>query len=107
MTGRNQSRQRSKEAGRQRLAQIGLKPLALNLDEASAMCGLSPAQFLKEVAAGNLPPPLGGLLSRRKLWSRAALERSINGETDAGPLGASGDPDPLMSEIRARATRFA
>lgn|SRR5262249_14157950 len=103
MTLRNQSRQRTKEAGRQKLSQIGLKPLVLDLEEASAVCGMSAAQFQKEVAAGNLPAPIGGLLSRRKLWGRAALERAINGETDTG----SGDPDPLMNEIRARANRLA
>jgi hypothetical protein len=104
VTEGNQLRRRGKEAGRRRLAQIGLRPLALNVDEASAMCGLSSAQFVKEVAAGNLPPPIGGLLSKRKLWSVAALERTIN-NIDTGQSNV--DNDQLMREIKSRAARVA
>jgi len=70
-------RVRTKDVGLSRLLQIGLKPLALAADEAAALCDLSQTQFLKEVAAGNLPPPLR-LLCKRKLWSQQALERAIN-----------------------------
>jgi hypothetical protein len=101
---RGRPRARTKDAGRIRLVQIGLKPLALNADEAAAICSLSPQQFLLEVKAGNLPAPLCGLLSKRKLWSVHALERAINGHGDETP--AVGD-DTLMREIKSRATRAA
>jgi hypothetical protein len=95
-------RVRTKDMGRSRLVQIGLQPLALNALEAAALCGLSPAQFLKEVAAGNLPGPVR-LICKRKLWSLRALESAINGH-DGGKTGAA-DTDPLMREIKGRATR--
>jgi hypothetical protein len=92
-------RARTKDVGRSRLVQIGLKPLALSADEAAALCGLSQAQFLKEVGAGNLPPPVR-LLCKRKLWSLRALESAINGH-----VGTAADADPLMQEIKSRAAR--
>lgn len=93
---------RSKDFGRSRLLRIGLEPLALSADEAAALCSLSQAQFLKEVGAGNLPPPLC-LLCKRKLWSPRALESAINGHD--GSETAAADADPLMREIKSRATR--
>jgi hypothetical protein len=99
---RARTRVRSKDFGRSRLVQIGLKPLALGADEAAALCGLSQAQFLKEVGAGNLPPPLR-LLCKRRLWSLRALESAINGY-DRGETAAA-DTDRLMREIKSRAAR--
>ena len=84
---------------------MGIKPAALNADEAAAYCGMSPTQFLREVSAGTLPAPLGGLLSKRKLWSVRALERAINGRDGDETVGA--DADPLMREIKSRATKAA
>jgi hypothetical protein len=95
------ARARTKSAGRSKLAQLGIRPAALSAEEAAAFCGMSGAQFLKEVAAGNLPDPIGGLLSKRKLWSLRALESAIDGST--APHGAVGD-DPLMQEIKRRAS---
>ena len=94
-------RARTKSAGRNKLGQRGIRPTALAAEEAAAFCGMSSAQFLKEVAAGNLPAPIGGLLSKRKLWSLKALERAIDGS--GAPEGAAID-DPLMQEIRRRAS---
>jgi hypothetical protein len=99
---RARARARTKDIGRSRLAQIGLKPLALSADEAAALCGLSQPQFLKEVGVGNLPRPLR-LLCKRKLWSLRALESAING--NVGSDTAAGDADPLMQEIKSRAAR--
>jgi predicted DNA-binding transcriptional regulator AlpA len=93
---------RGKDVVRNRLVQIGLKPLALSADEAAALCGLSQAQFLKEVRVGNLPPPLR-LLCKRKLWSLRALESAINGHV--GSDTAAADADPLLQEIKSRAAR--
>jgi|SRR5690349_24964813 predicted DNA-binding transcriptional regulator AlpA len=94
-------RARTKEIGRSRLVQIGLQPLALNAPEAAALCCLSPAQFLKEVAAGNLPRPVR-LICKRKVWSLRALESAINGH---GGCKTAAHTDPLMREIKSRATR--
>jgi hypothetical protein len=68
----------------------------LGVDDAAALFGMSRPQFLKEVAAGTLPPPIGGLLFKRKLWSVRSLEAAANREPHPH--------DTLMSEIR-RATR--
>jgi hypothetical protein len=95
------TRARTKSAGRNKLAQLAIRPAALSAEEAAAFCGMSGAQFLKEVAAGNLPAPIGGLLSKRKLWSLRALELAIDGSTEAD---ASVGDDPLMQEIRRRAS---
>ena len=97
---------RSKEAARAKLAQMGLQPLALSADEAAALWGLSPGQFLKEVDAGNLPAAIAGLRCKRRLWSRLALEAAIR-ERDALPNDGRTEGDPLMNEIRARAVRSA
>jgi hypothetical protein len=97
-------RARTKAAGQGKLAKLGLKPAALAADEAAAFCGMSTAQFLKEVAAANLPAPIGGLLSKRKLWSLRALERAID-DRDGAKIAAV--DDPLMNEIKAHATRVA
>jgi hypothetical protein len=99
---RARARVRTKDIGRSRLVQIGLKPLALCAGEAAALCGLSQAQFLKEVGAGNLPQPLR-LLCKRKLWSLRALESAINGHGDSDTVVA--DIDPLMEDIKSRAAR--
>jgi predicted DNA-binding transcriptional regulator AlpA len=85
--------------GRSRLVQIGLKPLALSAFEAAALCGLSQAQFLKEVAVGNLPAPVR-LICKRKVWSLRALESVINGH-DGGSTAAA-NTDPLMREMKSR-----
>jgi len=45
--------------------------------EAAAYVRLSVRTFSKEVDAGSMPAPLS-LTSRRKLWSRAALDRAID-----------------------------
>ncbi|MFN3744233.1 MAG: helix-turn-helix transcriptional regulator [Hyphomicrobiaceae bacterium] len=49
----------------------------LGLAEAASYVGLSPTTFMREVKAGTLPPPLK-LQCRRRLWSRAALDRAID-----------------------------
>jgi hypothetical protein len=102
---RSRLRQRSKEVGRQKLAQMGLKPLALGIDEAAALYSLSTAQFLKEVEAGNLPPPIGGLRCKRRLWSLLALERAMNDHVDTGRADVHIIDDRLMNEIKNRAAR--
>lgn len=99
---RVRARPRTKYAGRERLAQLGVKPAALGADEAAAFCGLSTGQFLKEVAASTLPGPIGGLISKRKLWSRIALERAINERDGAGPAP---DNDHVMHLIKNHAAR--
>jgi hypothetical protein len=96
------ARARTKYAGRERLAQLGVKPAALGADEAAAFCALSTGQFLKEVAARTLPGPIGGLISKRKLWSRIALERAINERDGAGPAP---DNDHVMHLIKNHAAR--
>jgi hypothetical protein len=97
---------RSKQTARGKLAEAGLQPLAIDVAQASAMCGMSAAQFQKEVAAANFPPPIGGLLSKRKLWSVAALERAVNGKIDTQQSRAAFDRDDLlMREIKSRAAR--
>jgi hypothetical protein len=102
-------RVRSKDAGRQKLAELGIKPLALSADEAAAMWGLSQAQFLKEVAAGTLPPPIAGLKCKHPRWSLAAMERAMH-ERDGCATGGiengrAPHDDLLMAEIRKRAAR--
>src|SRR5262245_37637464 len=97
-------RVRTKDMGRSRLVQIGLKPLALDALEAAALCGLSEAQFRKEVEAGNLPPPVH-LASKRKVWSLRLLESAINGG-DGGKTPAA-DTDLLMREIKSRVRQLA
>jgi hypothetical protein len=97
-----QVRVRTKEVGRSRLVRIGLQPLVLDALEAAALCGLSPTQFVKEVAARNLPGPVR-LNCKRKVWSLRALESAINGH--GGRKSSAADTDPLMREIKSRATR--
>jgi hypothetical protein len=63
-------RARTKDAGRSRLLQISLKPLAISAEEAAALCSLSPQQFLTEVKAGNLPAP-----DRRPAFQAQVMER--------------------------------
>jgi hypothetical protein len=107
-TGRQ--RVRSKYAGRQKLAELGIKPLALSADEAAAMWGLSKAQFLREVSAGTLPPPIAGLKCKHPRWSLRSLERAMNerdGTTSDAQHGRAPHDDPLMAEIRKRADRVA
>lgn len=71
---------------RDRLAARGITPAALPLDEAAAYVGLSKRTFLKEVAAGKMPPPLD-VTARRKLFSRAALDQRVNpAQAAARPL---------------------
>ncbi len=100
---REQLLTRSKEAGRKKLRKLGLKPLGLAADEAAAYWGLSTTQFLSEVAANNIPGPIGGLRCKRKLWSRLALKNAMKGR-DAGMTVAI-DNDPLMAEIKRRAPK--
>ena len=102
-------RVRSKNAGRQKLAELGIKPLALSAEEAAAMWGLSKAQFLKEVAAGTLPPPIAGLKCKHPRWSMRSLEHAMNERDGHATLenGRAPHDDPLMAEIRRRATRSA
>ena len=104
MNARSNLRRRCKEAGRKKLAQMGLQPLALSADEAAALWGLSEAQFLAEVKAGTLPGPIGGLTCKRKLWSRLALKRAMK-ERDGSADIRQIDDDPLMSEIKHRGAR--
>jgi hypothetical protein len=59
---------------------------------------MSGGQFLKEVAARSLPAPIGGLQSKRKLWSLKALEQALDGAQEFAPA----IDDPLMQEIRRR-----
>ena len=62
---------------REQLAQRGIKPATLQLEEAAAYVGMSKRTFLREVQAGNMPKPLE-LRGRRKLFSIAALDQRIN-----------------------------
>ena len=57
-------------------------PATLSRMEAAAYTGLSPNTFDAEVAAGHYPQPLPHK-ARRKLWSKAALDRVINPEQPA------------------------
>lgn len=69
-------------------------PAVLSRREAAAYVRLGVRTFARQVAAGRLPPPLD-LTCRRKLWSRAALDRAID-PASAAPVG-----DPIMEMIRA------
>jgi predicted DNA-binding transcriptional regulator AlpA len=51
----------------------------LGVRDAASYCGLSVNTFLREVKAGTLPRPIP-LASRRRLWSRATLDRALAGE---------------------------
>lgn len=68
-------------------------PATLGIAGAAAYVGLSVNTFRAEVAAGTMPPPVP-LACRRKLWSRAALDRAIE-----GPDAASEPPAPLGEQI--------
>lgn len=65
-------------ATREAMRRAGIEPGTLTLAEAAAYCALSRNTFLSEVAAGKLPRPLD-LACRRKVWSRAALDRALGG----------------------------
>lgn len=80
------------------LARRGIAPVALSRDEAAAYLGLSPGTFAREVAAGTLPPPIP-LAGRRRLWSRAALDRAAAGP-DARPEPAD-EPAAIAAAIDA------
>lgn len=55
--------------GRTKLAEMGLQPIGLDLDEASAYVGLSPRSFQEAVRAGIYPQPMK-LGTRKKVWNR-------------------------------------
>jgi hypothetical protein len=69
------------------------------------MWGLSQAQFLKEVSAGTLPPPIQGLKCKRPRWSLRSLERAMDDRDGSGTVASIADP--LMNEIRKSAARVA
>ncbi len=73
-------------------------PAVLSRREAAAYVRLGVRTFAREVKAGRLPPPLD-LACRRKLWSRAALDRAID------PAAAAPAGDPIMELIRAHQGR--
>lgn len=51
------------------------RPIALNREQAAALCGLSPSGFDVWVRKGIVPGPIKG--TRR--WSRDALEMALGG----------------------------
>jgi hypothetical protein len=85
----------SSKQARERLAERGVAPRGLGLEEAAAYIGISPHLFLQEVSAGRLPKPRQ--YGRRKVWDRVALDRSF--EDDAASTAQ--DPDPIMATINA------
>ena len=98
------STRRNKAAAGRRLAGIGLTPRLLSALEAARYCGISMTQFRKEVAAGTLPEPFGGLKSTSKLWDKGMLDEMISAR---GGTRASGhrSHDPLMEDIKRHATK--
>lgn len=88
----------STAAQQQHLRAVGVEPATLKLADAAAYVSLSPNTFLREVAAGTMPPPVP-LASRRKLWSRAALDARVGGRKAA--------PDPIERQIDEAIERYA
>lgn len=76
--------------GRAKLAEMGLQPIGLDLDEASAYVGLTPRSFQEAVSAGIYPQPMK-LKTRKKVWNRIALEAALGAQR--------AEHDPIMQEI--------
>lgn len=79
----------TRDAGRERLARIGLPPRGLDRLEAAAYIGVSPGTFDRLVEDGRMPRPKH--LQRRHVWDRAALDRAFAALPD--DRGAAGEPD--------------
>lgn len=65
--------------GRAKLAEIGLAPIGLDVEEASAYVGLTPRTFRAAVADGTYPPPMRGR-GRKQIWNRLALETALGAQ---------------------------
>ena len=65
--------------GRAKLAEIGLAPIGLDVDEASAYVGLTPRTFRAAVVDGTYPPPMRGR-GRKQVWNRLALEVALGAQ---------------------------
>lgn len=86
-------------ATRERLRAAGIEPATLSTAEAAGYTGLSVGTFLAEVKAGTLPSPLP-FKARRKLFSRAALDRAL-GSADAPR------PDQVEQDISQAIDNYA
>lgn len=77
--GRNgaAAQRRTKADARHRLAQAGIAPRGLPLDEAAAYVNLSPKAFLAEIEAGHYPKPLQHRASTLT-WDRRALDLAMD-----------------------------
>ncbi len=76
--------------GRTKLAEIGLTPIGLDIDEASAYVGLTPRMFRAAVSDGLYPPPMR-IKGRKQVWNRIALEAALGAQRT--------EHDPIMGEI--------
>lgn len=70
-------RPRSKMAVRERLANAGIPPRGLSLEEAAAYVGLSAGAFLRGVEQRIYPRPISQP-SQRKVWDRRTLDRAMD-----------------------------
>lgn len=83
--------------GRAKLAEIGLVPIGLDVDEAAAYVGMTPRTFRAAVEDGLYPPPMR-VKGRKQVWNRLALEAALGAQR--------AEHDPIMGEID-RALRAA
>lgn len=84
-----------KAEGRRRLAEAGIEPRLLSLEQAAAYLGVSPATFLADVEAGRMPQALTvGRVAKR--WDKIAIDAMLD--------GAAGSParDAVMDLIEGR-----
>jgi hypothetical protein len=89
----------SRDAGRERLARVGVVPRGLDRLEAAAYVGVSPQTFDALISDAIMP---GAREVRgRRVWDRLELDRAFDALPHAGGMATAIDPDDVWSRARA------
>lgn len=88
------------------MSEAPLPPRLLNVEQASAYCGMSVGSFEKEVEGGTFPAPVALRRVRLRLWDRVALDKALDRAIPVDVLGsAGGNWDGRKESWRARSGR--
>ena len=88
---------RSKSDATAQLLELGMRPRLLDCALAAAYLGLSAPAFLKAVADGHYPQPLGH--GTRRQWDVRALDAALDRRSGLTPF--PGGDDEIMRTINA------
>ena len=78
-----------------------LPPVArrcFNRREAASYINVSPTHFEKMVHKGAMPQPMSDF-DRRRVWDKHAIDRALDARSHIYSNAASGNEDPLDSEL--------